>query len=43
MAITIENNLVSYETLLETITTQIEETSNRPQLMDQFLTGLKHG
>jgi len=43
MAITIENNLVSYETLLETITTQIEETSNRPQLMDQFLAGLKHG
>jgi len=36
-------NLVSYETLLETVSTQIEVTASNPQLLGQFLAGLKHG
>ncbi|MEK7513697.1 MAG: hypothetical protein AAB580_02310 [Patescibacteria group bacterium] len=39
----IETKLVSYETLLETVSAQIEVTASNPQLLGQFLAGLKHG
>ncbi|MBU1323396.1 hypothetical protein KKE48_01630 [Patescibacteria group bacterium] len=35
--------LVSYETLLETVSAQIEATASSSQLLGQFLAGLKHG
>lgn len=35
--------LFSYETLLETVSAQIEQTAQDEQLMADFLTGLKHG
>lgn len=39
----IETQLVSYETLLETVSGQIEATASNPQLLGEFLAGLKHG
>lgn len=38
-----ETNLVSYESLLELIGAQIEATASQPELLGQFLAGLKHG
>lgn len=35
--------IVSYETLLETVSTQIEATAGNTQLLGEFLAGLKHG
>ncbi|MDZ7586381.1 MAG: hypothetical protein U0946_01385, partial [Patescibacteria group bacterium] len=43
MAVKAETQLVSYETLLETVSAQIEQTASNPQLLGQFLAGLKHG
>ncbi|KKS80035.1 MAG: hypothetical protein UV54_C0018G0005 [Candidatus Beckwithbacteria bacterium GW2011_GWA2_43_10] len=39
----IQTKLVSYETLLETVSSQIEATASNPQLLANFLAGLKHG
>ena len=38
-----QTKLVSYDTLLETVSAQIEVTASNAQLLGQFLAGLKHG
>ena len=43
MTMIVETQLVSYENLLETVSAQIEATANNPQLLGEFLAGLKHG